>query len=222
MAKKKERRKAIELRKQEKSYSQIKKIVKVSKSTLSIWLRDYPLSKKRIRELRDNNERRIEKFRQTMKEKKEKRWNEVFEKAKKELLPLSKRELLIAGIFLYWGEGTKKMTDNLSVANTDPDVIKFVIFWMTKILGVPKSSLKAKLHLYSDMNIQKEHLFWSEELGIPLERFRKPYIKKTTTASVDYPGFKHGTCGIFGGTVGLKEMTMMGIKAIAKRYNKKI
>lgn len=222
MAKFIERRKAIELRKQQKSYSQIKTILGVSKSTLSSWLRDYPLSEKRIKELRDWNEQRIEKFRQTMQRKREKRLNEALEKAKKDLLPLSKKELLIAGLFLYWGEGTKRMAEGLSIVNTNPDVIKFTIFLMTKILNIPKSKIKARLHLYNDMNIKKEHLFWVKELGIPLKQFRKAYIKKTSTTSVDYAGFKHGTCAIFGGDVRLKEMVMMSIKAIAEKYNKKI
>ena len=222
MAKRLERRKAIALRKQGKSYSQIKKVVKVSKSSLSLWLRDYPLSKQRLIELRDRNEQRIENFCQTMRLKREKRWDEAFQKAKKDLLPLSKRELLISGLFLYWGEGAKKMADGLSVANTNPEIAKFTIFWMTKILKIPKSKIKAKLHLYNDMNIRKEHLFWSKELGISLKQFRKPYIKKTTAMSVDYSGFKHGTCGVFGGGVILKEMTMMSLKAISERYNKKI
>lgn len=222
MAKKLEKRKAIKLREQGKSYNQIKKIIKVSKSTLSYWLKDYPLSEQRIRELRDWNEQRIENFRQTMQRKKEERWNQALQKAKKELLPLQKKDLLIAGIFLYWGEGTKRMKEGLSIANTNPNIIKFTIFWMTKILGVPKSKIKAKLHLYNDMNTKKEHLFWSKELGISLEQFRKPYIKKTTTISVDYSGFKHGTCAVFGGDVRLKEMVMMSIKAIAEKYNKKV
>ena len=126
MAKKLERRKAIELRKQGKSYSQIKKVLKVSKGTLSCWLRDYPLSKQRIRELCNQNEQRIERFRQTMRRKREKRWNEAFQKAKKELLPFYKKDLLIAGLFLYRGEVTKKMAENLYNANTKTENIKCI------------------------------------------------------------------------------------------------
>ncbi|MBU1136759.1 helix-turn-helix domain-containing protein, partial [Patescibacteria group bacterium] len=216
MAKKIERQRAIKLRKQGKSYSQIKKIIKVNKSTLSYWLKDYPLSKQRIKELRDWNEQRIEKFRQTMRQKREKRWDDALKKAEKELLPLSKKELLIAGFFLYWGEGTKRMKEGLSISNTDPEVIKFTIFWMTKILNIPKSKIKAGLHLYKDMNIREEHNFWVKETGIPLKQFRKPYIKKTSTNTINYAGFKHGTCGIFGGSVRLKEMVIMSIKAVSE------
>jgi len=89
------------LRKQGKSYSQIKKILKVSKSTLSLWLRNYPLSKQIIRELRDWNEQRIEKFRNTMRKKREERLKEVYKSQKKIISPLNKREFFLAGLFLY-------------------------------------------------------------------------------------------------------------------------
>jgi len=43
MARFQDKEKALALRKQEMSYSQIKSILGISKSTLSSWLRDYPL-----------------------------------------------------------------------------------------------------------------------------------------------------------------------------------
>lgn len=78
MARFKDREKALILRKQGMSYSQIKKILKVSKSTLSLWLRNYPLSKQRIRKLRDWNEQRIEKCRETKRKKKEERLKQFY------------------------------------------------------------------------------------------------------------------------------------------------
>jgi len=51
MARYKDREKALRLRTEKQmSYSQIKKILKVSKSTLSYWLRNYPLTEKNIYE----------------------------------------------------------------------------------------------------------------------------------------------------------------------------
>ena len=72
MARLVEREKALALRKQEMSYSQIKEILSVSKSTLSGWLKDFPLSKKRINALRGKNEKRIERYRETRRKTKEK------------------------------------------------------------------------------------------------------------------------------------------------------
>lgn len=45
MVKLSEKIKALSLRKEGRSYSQIRSVVKVSKGTLSRWLENYPLSK---------------------------------------------------------------------------------------------------------------------------------------------------------------------------------
>jgi len=219
MAKTLEKRKAISLRKQGKSYSQIKKILGVAKGTLSEWLRNYPLSEKQLRALRDWNETRIENFRRTMRAKREKRLRKCYEQEKKKWIPLSKKELFLAGLFLYWGEGSKGVrTGHISITNTDPDVIKFTLFWLTKTLRVPKKKIRIALHLYQDMDIKREHLFWSKTINVSLSQFWKPYIKKTSTQAIDHSGFKHGTCRVYVGDIRLKERILMGIKAIVDQY----
>jgi len=219
MARFKDREKALILRKQEKSYSQIKKILKVSKSTLSLWLRNYPLSKQRIRELRDWNEQRIERYRETMREKREKRLNQIYKKQNKLVFPLTKRERFLAGLFLYWGEGTKNQSARLSISNTDPSAIKFFINWLTKSLNVPKGKLRVQLHLYKDMDIKNKVRLWSKNLKIPLSQFTKPYIKKTSSTRINHKGsFGQGTCNIIIGDARLSEEILMAIKAISDKY----
>ncbi len=222
MAKIKDRQKALKLRQKGMSYSQIKNILHLSKSTLSIWLKDYPLSKERIRQLRDRSETRIEKYRQTMKKKWEKRLNVTYQKEKKKLLPLTEKQLYLAGLFLYWGEGTKALKASVSLNNTDPAVIKFYLYWLVKIIGINKTEIRANLHLYSDMNIGKEIKYWSEILNIAPIQFMKPYIKKSTRSGLDQKGFSHGTCGLTVSNVLLKEKIMMGIRAIADYYCQRI
>ncbi len=184
MARLKDREKALVLRnKQQMSYSQIKKILGISKSTLSYWLRDYPLSEKKIKELQyqgwKKGEASRERFRNTMIQKRKERLKNTYEKQKKLILPLSKREIFIAGLFLYWGGGgTKSRNDSLEIANSDPSVIKFFIYWLIKILLVSKDKIKIQLHLYSDMNIDKEMRYWSKELKIPIKQFHRSYVKK--------------------------------------------
>lgn len=219
MARLKDHEKALALRKQEMSYSQIKKILGVSKSTLSYWLRDYPLSQERIRELRDCNERRIEKFRETMRRKREKRLAEIYKVQKKLILPLSNREFFIAGLLLYWGEGTKSRRDGLSISNSDPAVIKFFIHWLNKNLEISKEKMRVWLHLYRDMDIDEEMKFWSKILEIPLSQFGRPYIKKTSSKRINHKGgFGHGTCNIRINNVSLAEKIFMSIKTISDNY----
>lgn len=223
MARFKDREKAIILRKQGKSYSQIKKDLKVSKSTLSMWLRNYPLSKQRIRELRDWNEQRIEKFRKTMRRKREKRLKEIY-RIQKKLIPfLNNREFFIAGLFLYWGEGSKSQPTGLAISNTDPSIIQFFIIWLTKSLKLLKNKLRVQLHLYKDMDIEKEIQFWSKTLSIPNSQFNKPYIKRSLLRAINHKGgFGHGTCQISIGGARLAENIHMAIKVISDRYKGRV
>ena len=221
MARLRDREKALALRKRGMSYSQIKKILKVGKSTLSLWLRNYPLSKQRIRELRDCNEQRIERCRETKRKKKEKRLKLYYQEQKKIIFPLDRRELYLAGLFLYWGEGTKYRIADLSVSNSDPSIIRFFIYWVTKALKIPKIKVGIQLQLYNDMDINKEIQFWSEILQIPLSQFSQPYIKKTSSKRINHKGgFGHGTCLARIGNARLSEKILMAIKMIADRYNK--
>jgi len=102
MARKEDKQKAIIMRKKGMSYSQIKEKLGVSKSTLSGWLYNMPLSEKRIRELRADSPVRIERYRNTMRVKKENRLKEVYKKVSKDIGNFSKRDLFLAGLFLYW------------------------------------------------------------------------------------------------------------------------
>ena len=85
MARVNDKKKALDMRKRGKSYSQIKNVLGVSKGTLSYWLRDLPLKESDLRKLRDTNPRRIEAFRTTMAKKREDRLKKVFEKAQKNI-----------------------------------------------------------------------------------------------------------------------------------------
>lgn len=216
----KDKEKAIALRKKEMSYSQIKNTLGISKSTLSGWLKNYPLSKERIDALRGKNEKRIERYRETMKRKKDHRLNEFYLEQKKKIFPLTEREIFIAGLFLYWGEGGKTMSKEVSVANTDPSVIIFFISWAINYLKIPKEKICFTIHLYNDMDINKEIEFWVKKLNVNKNQFSKPYIKQTSIKSINYKGmFGHGTCNARIFDARLSEKVLMSIKAISDKYS---
>lgn len=214
MAKVEARQHVLRLRQQGKSYNQIREQVKVSKSTLSRWLHDYPLSSARVRELRDVSESRIEKFRKTMQKKRATRLNLYYIEEKARLLPLSEKELLLAGLFLYWGEGNKASRQTVAIYNTDPALMKFALHWLKGSLKVPQNKIRIRLHLYSDMNIEQEIFFWHRTLSMPKSAFTRPYVKTNKLAKLDRKGFGHGTCGLVVHNTFLKEHIMMALKAV--------
>jgi len=178
-----------------------------------------PLTEDKIRELRDFNPQRIERYRNTMRNKKEKRLNEVYKKVSKDIGRFSKREIFLLGLFLYWGEGTKTSSCSTALTNTNPAMIKFFIKWL-ELLGISKKDLKVKLHLYSDMNIEESIAFWSKDIKIPISQFKKLYIKKTMLKSITYKnGFGKGTCCVIFEGRDLWEYIMMGLKYISEMKN---
>ena len=209
---------ALEMRRNGASYSMIKERVGVSKSTLSLWLRDMPLPEERIRELRDFSETRIERTRETKRRKKEVRLHGVREIAKKKIGTLSEREIFLAGLFLYWGEGGKTEPMATTVSNTDPSVLRFFILWLES-LGVSRERLKVYVHLYSDMDIEKELEYWSKTLEIPLTQFRKPYIKKSKRSDITYTqNFTHGTCNVIYGNRDIAELVLQSLAHIQSMF----
>jgi predicted transcriptional regulator len=222
MARIKDRERALALRKEGMSYGQIKKELDISKSTLSGWLKKYPLSKERISELRDNNDQRIERYRETMRKKREERIRDFYNQEEAKIFPISKRDLYLAGLFLYWGEGSKNSEARLVISNTDPGVINFFAFWLENYWNVSKDKLKVQLHLYADMDVSTEINFWSAELDIPNSQFTKPYIKSSLSKRINHRGgFGHGTCNLTLGDARLSERVKAGLQAVREHYIRK-
>lgn len=213
--------KAIKLRISGMSYSQIKSKINVSKSTLSVWLEKYPLSPEKIKELRDWNPRRIENCRNTKLKNRQQKLQNVYNNISSEINLLSRRDLFIAGLFLYWGEGTKASRDMVAFTNTDPAMIKFFIKWM-KIFDVSQNKMRVKLHLYKDMDIDEKVQFWSKTSNIPVKNFRKPYIKDSKFSSLTYKNsFGQGTCTVMYGNSDLYNKITMGLKYIREVVSSK-
>lgn len=109
----------------------------------------------------------------------------------------------------------------VSLANTDPLMIRFFIKWIF-LLGGTKEHVRFALHLYSDMDIEKELKFWSKAVGFPRSSFTKPYIKKTRHADITYKtGFGHGTCNVRYMNQNLNDYILMGLKHIRGLYETK-
>ncbi len=220
MAKFKERSRAIELRKQGKSYSQIKNIIKVSKSTLSIWLQDLPLPEKRLRELRDWNQSRIENYRETRRKQREAILNDIYKIEKRKILPLTAKEIFIGGLFLYWGEGTKvKLSSEAILSNTNPAITKAFIHWLENSFDIDRADIKIRLQLYKDMDPVEEVHYWAKILSVKKSQFRKPYIKQSNRTSLTYKNkYNHGTCNVILGNAKVSKKIMMGLKIFEEYF----
>lgn len=221
-----ERDKALELRiKHQLGYSTIAKQLSVSKGTLSRWLKDLPLSDKRILELRreawSRGEASREVFRQTMRKKRDAREADVYAEQRKLLGKITRQSLFVAGLMLYLAEGDKKDDYHIGLANTDPQIIRFFIWWLQKFLDIPKSKMKVQLHLYASMDLPYERKFWLTETGLTKSQFYKDQIRPLRPASFSYPeSFRHGTCKVYAYGLKHKMKLTLSIKAFFDTHSR--
>lgn len=214
-----QREEAIKLRLVHKlGYGEIAKRVKVSKSTLSRWLEDLPLSDERMLELRRNawskGEAKREKFRQTMRAKRDARENEIYLAQKKKLSKISKQSLFIAGLMLYAAEGDKKTRAEIAFSNSDVIMIAFFARWLERFLGIEQSKLRIQLHLYENMDVHAEESFWKKKLGMNQGQLCKSQIRPLRVGGFSYrEPFRHGTCKLYVGGVVKKAELMLSIRA---------
>lgn len=202
------------------SYSQIQEVLGIGKGTLSPWLKDMPLSKDRMSELRENNPHRIASFRQTMQKKRLARLEVAHGRAHRDIRELTERDLYVLGLGLYWAEGTKSLRGKIEITNTDPWIMLTFLEWL-EARGVGRQQLVVRLQLYADMDIEKETRFWMHRLKIPRSRFRKPHMKKSTLAGLSRKnGFGHGTCSVIFDNIAMWEYIMMALRVLRERHNR--
>jgi len=218
------REQAIKLRIEENlSYTEIRKRLGTPKSTLSYWLREFSLTEEQIKELQrqgwKKSEASRERFRNTMRHRQELKSEKIYREYRKRLEKLSEDALFTAGLMLYLAEGDKQQYERIGFANTDPKIIRFFIQWMDKFLDISKGEIKIQLHLYEDMDIQKEKKFWQQVLGLSKKQFYKPSIRKLQKASFSYrESYRHGTCKIYFYNVEKKRELTMAIRAFLDMY----
>jgi hypothetical protein len=202
MAKSKEQIKARNLRKKGVSIRDISKRLKVSRGSASLWCRDVVLAKEQIERLHKRMVRggysgRL-KGAHVQKESKQKKIRYYTEKGKQDILQISKRELFIGGLALYWGEGSKK-DPRVRFSNSDPMIIKFIMRWFREILKVAEDRFIMRVTINK---IHKEGLddvstYWSKESGIPTEQFRKSILIKAKNEKIYENHFQHyGTLSV--------------------------
>ncbi len=84
------------------------------------------------------------------------------------------RDLYIAGVALYAGEGSK--TDGrVRFANSDPRMIRLFCTWLRRFFEVDEARLHVQLYLHQGLDLEAANRFWSELTGIPVAQFFKPY-----------------------------------------------
>ena len=198
---------AIALRKTGMSMTVIERKFGIPRSTLSGWFKSVPLTEEQRLKLMKNQHDGWAKARENAAEwhrgQRSLRLLKAKQEARKTLdqINLSDAILDLAFAMLYFGEGAKSGTT--SIASSDPTILKFVLVVLRRNYNIMPEMIRCDLHLRMD---QKSHIlkkYWSQTLGIPLERFKYVAFDKRSAGKPTYDSYK-GVCVLTCGEIAIQ------------------
>jgi hypothetical protein len=201
MAKVQEKIRAVEMRRQGCSIKDIACELDVSKGSVSLWCQDIILSADQKRNLKEKQIQAGAHGRnigaQVNKQKRLDIIEQYRNEGEQQINSLSKKELLLLGVGLYWGEGVKSRSGMATIVNSDPGVIQIAKVWFETCFNVEGSDFRPYVYISAHHHARKDVIvqFWSLKLNIPIEFFKivllKNRPKKVYENHDDYYGVLH-------------------------------
>ena len=167
--------------KENKSISEIAKLLGRSENGINYWMKKYGLKKRSISEavyLKNNPN------------------GDPFKVKKPDSLYLA--ELKGMGLGLYWGEGNKRNKNSVKLTNTDVGLINKFIEFLVRILGIAKDDIKFSLQVYNDVDPEEARRYWINKLDIKASQFYKTvWFTKSDKSGTYKEKNKHGVVIIY-------------------------
>lgn len=171
------------LRRKGYSVREISDNLGASKSSISLWVRNVPLSKhaRKILERKYTKgqlaSQRVHRATTEEKLNKARMWAKLVVRNSK----MSSDVERIVCAMLYWCEGAKSKNDTSFIfANSDPDLVFMFLSLLRKNFDINESKFRVLVHLHDYHSESRQLQFWAKVTKIPLSQFIKPYRKGNT------------------------------------------
>ncbi|MET7759129.1 hypothetical protein ABZT27_31145 [Streptomyces sp. NPDC005389] len=179
------RDRARELRLQGMTYDQIQVELGCSKSSISLWVRDLPKVDRRT-PAEQGREAALKRWAHESPLREAARQAAVRE-AEEAVGALSERELFLAGVALYWAEGSKskpyRRDETVTFINSDPGVIGVYLAWLD-LLRIPRERLRFRVMIHESADVSEAEEYWADLAGIPRTQLQKTTLKKHNPKTV--------------------------------------
>jgi len=165
------------------SYGEIMDLIPVKKSTLATWCRDVRLTAGQLQDIRIRRTpepgMNLRGKPYTTQRPRRREVEMIRAQSFLEAEHLVDQPFWVAGVPMYWGEGSKA-TRQLSMANADPAALRMFKNWSSKYLP-PNDGWRARLNLHAQNDEPAAREWWSSQVDIELEDFTMTYIKPNGT-----------------------------------------
>jgi len=194
-----EKQRARALRQRGWSINDIYKQLGVGKGSVSVWVRDIELTtlQKEKLSLKNRSVKSIEKRRISRLQNENARRQKIVDEAKTEFPNLIKQPLFLAGVSLYWAEGSKTKRGTVEVVNGDPKIIQVAMKFFRDTCNVPEGKFRGHIHIHQHLDVKRAEKYWSEVSGIPLSQFIKTYNKPNRGSKNKKDTLPYGTCAVY-------------------------
>ncbi len=176
-----EKERAMEMRRKGFSYGDILLQLPVAKSSLSLWLRDFPLTEaeKSVLKRRKDSNISLGRIRaaSVLKSLRLKRDEIIRLEAVKEYNEFKTDPLFHIGLALYWAEGSKRDT-SFGFTNSDEEMVALMVMWIEKFFKIKRTELSIRLYTHKPFASEHFEVFWSSKTAIPLSNFKKTVYKE--------------------------------------------
>jgi hypothetical protein len=178
------KQKSIKLRRQGHSVKEISEALSVSMGSVSTWVRGVSLTPAQKLHLKHKTHSPavIEKRRQSrLKNELSKKTIDIDASAK-EIKKIDRNTLMMIGLGLYWGEGSKKGRGVVRISNSDPAIIMMAMRFFREICVIEEKRFRGHIHIHSEANVKGVEQYWSQIAKIPLSQFYKTYTVKSKSS----------------------------------------
>lgn len=180
-----------DLRRQGLAYGEIMELIPVKKSTLATWCRETRLTEAQWESIKQRRAP-IPGYRRDTNHKRRSEIASIRSRARSQIPELIRDPLWLAGVILYWAEGSKS-SGHVAMANSDPRVLRLFIRWSIAFLHPAGFSLHLHLHEGNDEGASRA--FWVDETGLTEANFHKTFIKPKGTGHRKNH-LAHGICTV--------------------------
>jgi hypothetical protein len=176
---------------------ELAQILGVSKSSISLWVRDIELSPeqrarldarslpKRLAGAKTNAARGLARRRAAQRLGRQQ--------------ARSGDPLHLAGCMLFWAEGSRRR-DGVEFVNSDPAMVAFFVQFLRSCYGVADSKIRVTCNLFADHGdrLRQVEDYWLDTLGLPRTSLRKSTVNRYSKYSRKKRSNKlpYGTCRI--------------------------
>ncbi|MFI0539104.1 hypothetical protein ACH3VS_09505 [Streptomyces sp. WSLK1-3] len=179
------RERARELRLQGWTYDRIEAELGCSKSSVSLWVRDLPKPERRDpAEQAKLAARKRWEHELAVRDEERRRTKAA---AAADIGTMSDRELFIAGVALYWAEGTKDKPyarrERITFVNSDPDMIRVFLAWLD-LLGVQRERVGHRLMIHESADVEAAERYWADVVQVDRNTFGKTTLKRHNPKTV--------------------------------------